>query len=288
VVTSRGGAIPPEAAAEFAAAGAEVVCLQADASDANDVARVLARAREELPYIQHYAHAAGVSGFDLLQDLTPAAFWAVADAKVVGAGAQGAGALPVDSQLLLSSTSALWSQTGAAHYAAANSFLDALAAGRQGAGLPGTSLQLGPFAGAGMAAGHIDELAALGLRGLQPRQLAEGLAAAGAAAQLVFARIEAPRFAQLYTAKGRWSLLDGMLAADAAAAPAAAPLPGGPAPAAPRGAERPAAPAAPALQLEAVEAVVRNTAADILGEALEGESLRVRAAAPCPPQPLPF
>lgn len=85
--------------------------------------------------------------------------------------------LPVESQLLFSSTSAVWSQTGAAHYAAANSFLDGVGAARRYSGLPATVLQLGPFAGAGMAAHHIDELEAIGLQALQPKQARGALAA---------------------------------------------------------------------------------------------------------------
>ena len=80
-------------------------------------------------------------------------------------------ALPLASQLLFSSTSAIWSQTGAAHYAAANAYLDAHAAASQQAGLPGTAVQYGPFAGAGMAAAHVGELAALGLKSLRPQQV---------------------------------------------------------------------------------------------------------------------
>lgn len=80
-------------------------------------------------------------------------------------------ALPLRSQLLFSSISAVWSQSGSAHYAAANAYLDAHAAASQAAGLPGTAVQFGPFAGAGMAAAHVEGLAALGLKSLDPRQV---------------------------------------------------------------------------------------------------------------------
>ena len=80
-------------------------------------------------------------------------------------------ALPLASQLLFSSTSAVWSQTGFAHYAAANSYLDGHAADSQQAGLPGTALQYGPFGEAGMAATHVDSLAAVGLKSLKPQQV---------------------------------------------------------------------------------------------------------------------
>lgn len=48
--------------------------------------------------------------------------------------------------LLFGSTAGVWSQSGAAHYAAANSFLRARASHRV------VTLSFGPFSGAGMAA----------------------------------------------------------------------------------------------------------------------------------------
>lgn len=47
--------------------------------------------------------------------------------------------------LLFGSTAGVWSQSGAAHYAAANSFLRARASHRV------VTLSFGPFSGAGMA-----------------------------------------------------------------------------------------------------------------------------------------
>ena len=42
---------------------------------------MLSWVHEALPYVQHYTHAAGVSGFSLLRDITPQEFKAVADPK---------------------------------------------------------------------------------------------------------------------------------------------------------------------------------------------------------------
>lgn len=214
VVTSRGGKITEKVLKEFAATGCRVVSLAADAANSEDMSRVLTYVREELPYIQHYTHAAGVSGFKMLQDMETETFWEVANPKVVGAPAAVVANLPLESQLVFSSTSAVWSQTGGAHYAAANAFLDGFAVDKQHAGLPATSLQLGPFAEAGMAAGHVAELEAIGLKGLHPNQMQDAVLVAGNAANMVYARIDAPKFVQLYTAKGRWSLLDSALQSD--------------------------------------------------------------------------
>ncbi len=92
-------------------------------------------------------------------------------AQATGAAAFHAAGVPVRDAVFFSSTAAVWSQSGAGHYAAANCALDALAARRQAAGLPGAALQLGPFRDVGMAALHADALAALGLGSLWPREV---------------------------------------------------------------------------------------------------------------------
>ena len=194
----------------------------------------------------------------------------------------------------------MWSQSGATHYAAANAFLDGHAAASQAAGLPGTAVQYGPFAGAGMAAAHVEGMAALGLKSLLPSQvwgvwrqavacgagctchaadrwspcplppqIAESHVAAGVAPQLLYARIDAPRFAKIYSAKGRWSLVDQLLQAPAATQAPAAAVPRAVA-TAPTPGTSGAAPA-PAVSLQQVEQAVRAAAADVLGDEPAGD-----------------
>lgn len=131
---------------------------------------------------------------------------------------------------------------------------------------------------AGMAAGHVGELAALGLKSLRPRQVLESLMAVGATSQLLYARIDAPRFAGINSAKGRWSLLDwllltpenrAILAPDLLApAPASAHVPAGPATSS--GQQQQQQPGGHSMGLGAVVEVVKRVAADILGSELEG------------------
>lgn len=212
------------------------------------------------------------------------------------------------SRLLFSSTSAVWSQSGSAHYAAANAALDADAAAGHSVGLPATAVQYGPFAGAGMAAAYMDGLEALGLRGLLPQQVCFGLQlavtvpspslinidnlcpllqifdsfqAAGCVSQLMFARIDAPRFATIYSAKGHWGLLDQLLFT---AAPAAASMaealdrPSG----LPQPSASPSLPSnrnanlgrqthAPSTDLQHIVHVVKKAASDVLGQDLDGK-----------------
>ena len=79
--------------------------------------------------------------------------------------------LPVGSALLFSSTASLWPQTGSSHYAASNAYLDAVAAFRMHCGLQSSSVQYGPFADAGMAAGLASALASFGMESLSPREV---------------------------------------------------------------------------------------------------------------------
>lgn len=71
VLTGRAPALPPATLAEFAAAGASVFCVSADAGEATAWAAVLKWAHERLPQVQHFGHAAGITAFDLLQVGTP-------------------------------------------------------------------------------------------------------------------------------------------------------------------------------------------------------------------------
>lgn len=56
-----------ETLAEFSAAGVAVFSVAADAGDPKAWRGVLKWAHERLPAVQHFAHAAGVTGFDMLQ-----------------------------------------------------------------------------------------------------------------------------------------------------------------------------------------------------------------------------
>ena len=82
VVASRSGTLPIEALAELASAECTVLAIKADSSDVAAVQRVLSWAHEELPCLHHFAHAAGLSGFALLQDIELEGFLSVTDVKV--------------------------------------------------------------------------------------------------------------------------------------------------------------------------------------------------------------
>ena len=124
----------------------------------------------------------------------------------------------------------------------------------------------------------------LNLLRLAGLQITESHATAGAASQLVYARIDAPRFAKIYTAKGRWGLLDSMLlttaAADAGSARAAGVISAAAPGAGVTGPSGGSGKQSPALELQQVEQAVKRAAADILGEELGGEERRFAHSAP--------
>ncbi len=92
VLTSRAPRLSAEALAALARPGAAAFVVAADAGNEAHTARVAAWAREALPAVAHYAHAAGVSGHAPLADMTAAQLGAVLGPKVRRAGIRRGGA----------------------------------------------------------------------------------------------------------------------------------------------------------------------------------------------------
>jgi acyl transferase domain-containing protein/acyl-CoA synthetase (AMP-forming)/AMP-acid ligase II/acyl carrier protein len=124
-----------------------------DMGDAQSVRALVARASAAKP-LRGVFHAAGALRDGLLRQTDVDAFTSVFGAKIGGAGELHSATKdqPLDCFVLFSSIASLLGSAGQANYAAGNAFMDALAVERQAAGLPGLSIQWGPWDGIGMTA----------------------------------------------------------------------------------------------------------------------------------------
>jgi phthiocerol/phenolphthiocerol synthesis type-I polyketide synthase C len=153
------------------ARGVRIEVIALDVADAEAVGRALDRVRRTMPALRGVVHAAG-----LLDDATVANLTADQLARVLAPKVDGARHLdeatagdPLDLFVMFSSAAALVGNVGQAAYAAANAYLDALATARRRRGLPGLSVQWGPFDEIGLAARdglRGERLAARGMGGL--------------------------------------------------------------------------------------------------------------------------
>ncbi|MFD9568930.1 type I polyketide synthase [Streptomyces sp. NPDC059982] len=186
VLVSRRGPDAPGAAGlrtELEALGASVTIAACDVADREALATLLAAHP-----VRGIVHAAGVVDDGVISSLTPERL-----ATVLGAKADAAWHLheltagqDLDAFVLFSSAAGVLGSGGQGNYAAANSFLDALAAHRHGLGLPATSLAWGLWeetAGMGAALGTAD-IARMTRAGLPPLTVAQGLALFDAAPTL--------------------------------------------------------------------------------------------------------
>ncbi|BAY78558.1 beta-ketoacyl synthase [Nostoc linckia NIES-25] len=134
--------------------GAKVLFVKADVSQAHQVAEVVEKIHSELPPLKGIIHGAGVLDDGVLQQQSLERFGQVMAPKVAGAWNLHTFTqhLPLDFFVCFSSMSSLIGSTGQGNYAAANAFMDAFAHYRQTLGLPGLSINWGPWSQVGMAA----------------------------------------------------------------------------------------------------------------------------------------
>lgn len=139
---------------DLESAGCRVVVHRADVSRREDVEGLFAALRDAFPPLRGVVHAAGVLDDAVLRDLDEDRLRRVMAPKVEGAWLlhEATRELELDFFCAFSSVASLLGSAGQAHYAAANAFLDALAHHRQRLGLPGLSVEWGPWEAVGMAA----------------------------------------------------------------------------------------------------------------------------------------
>lgn len=154
--------------------GAQVVVAQVDVSKADDIGRVLAEIDQSMPPLQGIIHAAGVLDDGVLVQQNWARFAKVFAPKVYGAWNLHALTRnrPLDFFVLFSSAVSLLGAAGQANHVAESTFLDGLAYYRRTQGLPGLSIDWGPWSDVGAAAEHRVEkwIGMRGLDSIRPRQ----------------------------------------------------------------------------------------------------------------------
>ncbi|MFB8173840.1 SDR family NAD(P)-dependent oxidoreductase, partial [Kitasatospora purpeofusca] len=199
----------------LAALGARSTLLACDVADRAALERVLERLDDEGDTVRAVVHAAGLTSDTALTDCTPEELALRTAAKARGAAHLDAlfEGRPLDAFVLFSSISATWGSGGQGAYAAANAYLDGLAAARRGRGLTATSVAWGPWAGAGMADGAVGD----GLRrhGLVPMEPAAALSALGLVLALdegeaVVAELDRARFVPTFGSVRDSALLRGL------------------------------------------------------------------------------
>lgn len=173
-----------ELAAELREKGASVSVAACDVGDRDAVAALLARVPTQYP-LRSVFHAAGVLDDAVIASLTPARIDKVLRAKVDGAWhlhelTQG---LNLSAFVTFSSMAGIVGAPGQGNYAAANSFLDALAAHRRARGLPGLSVAWGMWEETSTMTRHLGDrdkarMSRAGLSALSTRQALELLDAA--------------------------------------------------------------------------------------------------------------
>ena len=137
---------------ELEQTGVSVRVVAADVGKREDVQRLLAEIND-LPPLAGIVHAAGVLDDGVLTKQTWERFQKVFSPKLDGAWNLHVltEQMPLDFFVMFSSVASLLGSPGQGNYAAANAFLDGLAHRRRAMGLPGLSINWGPWADGGMA-----------------------------------------------------------------------------------------------------------------------------------------
>ncbi|MFG2395101.1 beta-ketoacyl reductase, partial [Streptomyces lavendulae] len=208
ILTSRRGDGAPGAAAlreELAALGARVTISACDMADRDAVAALLASVPAEQP-LTAVVHTAGVLDDGVIDGLTPQRFATVLAPKADAALTlhELTRDLDLSAFVLFSGVAGTLGDAGQGNYAAANSYLDALAEQRYADGLPATSVAWGRWGDSGLAAGGAigERLDRGGVPAMAPRSAIRALQQAldHADPAVAVADIQWERFAPGYTA----------------------------------------------------------------------------------------
>ncbi|WP_373317565.1 type I polyketide synthase [Streptomyces nojiriensis] len=208
ILTSRRGADAPGADGlrdELTALGAQVTLAACDMADRDAVAALLASVPADRP-LTAVVHTAGVLDDGVIDGLTPERFATVLAPKADAALTlhELTRDLGLSAFVLFSGVAGTLGDAGQGNYAAANSYLDALAEQRHADGLPATSVAWGRWGDSGLAAGGAigERLDRGGVPAMAPRAAIRALQQAldHAEPAVAVADIQWERFTPGYTA----------------------------------------------------------------------------------------
>ncbi|MEU4933076.1 SDR family NAD(P)-dependent oxidoreductase, partial [Streptomyces yokosukanensis] len=208
VLTSRRGAEAPGAAElreELNGLGTEVTLAACDMADRDAVTALLADIPADRP-LTAVVHTAGVLDDGVIDGLTPERFATVLAPKADAALTlhELTRDLGLSAFVLFSGVAGTLGDAGQGNYAAANSYLDALAEQRHADGLPATSVAWGRWGDSGLAADGVigERLDRGGVPAMAPRAAIRALQQAldHAEAAVAVADIQWDRFTPGYTA----------------------------------------------------------------------------------------
>jgi acyl carrier protein len=173
---------------------------------------LLTWARENLPVVSLIVHAAGRMLPCNIVDMTEPQFDDVVGCKITSLRVSVT--FPAFRQWIISSISAVWSQTGGAHYTAASLYQQRVADAYHAKGVNITSGAFGPFKDTGMAARFSEDMRSLGLVALEPEETVPSFAAAASRGRssFVYADILPETLISVNSLKGRMAVFDGIAA----------------------------------------------------------------------------
>ncbi|WP_344904716.1 SDR family NAD(P)-dependent oxidoreductase, partial [Actinomadura meridiana] len=265
LLTSRRGLDAPGAAElqeRLEGLGAQVAIAACDAADPDALAELLAGIPDDQP-LRTVVHAAGVLDDAPLERQTPESLAAVFRPKVDAAWNlhHQTRDLDLDAFVLFSSAAGTLGNPGQANYAAANTYLDALAAHRHHTGLPATSIAWGLWehTSAMTSALTATDHARMKRSGMHPLTDEQGLALLDAALQLDTPHLIATPITAATTAHNSSPLLRGLAPRGRHASSSSA-----------NALAQQLARLSPEQQLEHLLKVVRDQAAAVLGHSTAG------------------
>ena len=174
ILSGRSGAMTATTQAtleRWRADGVDIHVVQADVARLEDVRQLLFYCDALVP-LRGIVHAAGLLDDGVLAQQSAARLAQVMQPKVAGTWQLHSltAHRKLDFFVCFSSIAALLGSAGQTNYAAANAFMDTLMQERRALGLPGSSIQWGPWAEVGLAAHLRDRMQAQGMGMIAPHQ----------------------------------------------------------------------------------------------------------------------